>query len=118
MQLDGCETTPKPAPASPVFPVSPTMLTRFVGLVFVVGTAYLVAEEPVGKPLPWKPVSLDARDTSVTQLLKSLREQTGVAVHDEIGEPRVLPHLKLDAVPFWEAADTIARRARAKLVAS
>lgn len=94
------------------------MRLRLLLLAFVLPIACLLAEERPPHPLPWKPVSLDAKDAPVKQLLDSLKEQTGVVVLDEIGEPRHVPQLKLDGASFWQAADAIARGARAKLVAS
>ena len=94
------------------------MRSRFFLFVFLIGSTHLLAAEPDAKQLPWKPVSLDSQDAPVAKLLKSLREQTGVVIQDEIGEPRVVPSLKLDGVPFWQAADAIAKGARAKLIPS
>ena len=94
------------------------MLRRLLVLILVVGAFPLLADEPSARPLPWKPVSFDVKSIPVATLLKSLREQTGVPVQDGIGEPRVVPQLKLDGVPFWQAADAIARGARAKLSVS
>ena len=89
-----------------------------IGLTRKPRPAHLFSAAPDAKPLPWKPVSFDARNAPVAGLLKSLREQTGVPIIDEIGEPRNVSQLKLDGVPFWQAADAIAKGAKAKVVAS
>jgi hypothetical protein len=94
------------------------MILRIVIFLLTLGTACLCAKEPSTTLLPWKPVSLDLKNAPVTKVLQSLKEQTGVVILDEIGEIRLVPLLKLDGVPFWQAGDAVARGARAKLIAS
>src|SRR4051794_5515326 len=92
------------------------MRLRILLLPFLFPAVCLLAQER--PPLPSIPVTLEAKNASVKTLLAGLKEQTGVILLDEIGEARTVPRLQLDRVPFWQAADAIARGARAKLVAS
>ena len=58
-------------------------MLRFVCLTPPAAAA-LFAQEPVERSLPWKPVTLDARNMPVATLLKSLREQTASVLDESV----------------------------------